>query len=267
LLASARAVVQRHGGALPADSAALRELPGIGRYSAGAIASIAFGRREPIVDGNVARVLCRFFALRGDATRGPLQRRLWELAAALVPADRPGDFNQALMELGATLCSVRAPRCDSCPLADQCRSRSLGMAEQLPEPVRRAAATAVHMVAAVVRRRGRVLVARTADDAPRWAGMWQFPTATLAPGEAPDAGTRRALRESVGSKDVDVHGLVVVVRHAVTRFAITLDAYACTLHGRLHPPHRGAAAWKQPHELGELALPAAHRKIARQLGA
>ena len=113
LLAGARAVVAKHAGRLPAEPARLRELPGVGPYTAGAIASIAFGVREPVVDGNVTRVLCRLYALAGDPERAPLPQRIRRLASELVPAKRPGDFNQALMELGATLCTPRAPDCSA----------------------------------------------------------------------------------------------------------------------------------------------------------
>src|SRR5678816_1854573 len=111
LLRGARTIARDHGGSLPRTATELRTLPGIGPYSAGAIASIAYGERVPLVDGNVVRVLCRLFALRGDPTRAPLKNKLWQLAGELVPAESPGDFNQALMELGATVCSPRAPRC------------------------------------------------------------------------------------------------------------------------------------------------------------
>jgi A/G-specific adenine glycosylase len=130
LQAAARAVVERHGGHLPGDPELLRALPGVGAYSAGAIASIAFGLPEPIVDGNVVRVLTRVFGLSGDPTRGALKRRLWELARELVPAERPGDFNQALMELGATVCTPRSPGCAVCPLSSVCEARRSGSVER-----------------------------------------------------------------------------------------------------------------------------------------
>ncbi len=129
----AKVVVERHGGKLPSEQRALLALPGIGAYSAGAIASIAFGKREPLVDGNVVRVLTRHFGLRGDPGKLPLKRRLWELAGSLVVADRPGDFNQALMELGATVCTpAAAPRCDACPLASSCEAKRRGLVRCCP---------------------------------------------------------------------------------------------------------------------------------------
>jgi A/G-specific adenine glycosylase len=152
LMSAARAIVERHDGRMPADRESLLLLPGVGEYSAGAVASIAFGERVPVVDGNVIRVLTRLFALAGDPGRAPLKARLWKLAAELVSHERPGDFNQALMELGATVCTPREPACERCPLARQCLGRERGKATSLPELPARARATEVRVAAAVVRR-------------------------------------------------------------------------------------------------------------------
>jgi len=122
LHAAVRHVVATAGGRLPRSRDDLRRLPGIGRYTAGAVASLAFGAAVPAVDTNVARVLTRVFALRGHRKSAAHQRRLWTLAAALVPPRRPGDWNQALMDLGATICTARAPRCGACPVRADCRS-------------------------------------------------------------------------------------------------------------------------------------------------
>jgi A/G-specific adenine glycosylase len=123
LHAAARRVVDDHGGVFPADPVVLRRLPGIGRYTAGAVASIAFGADEAAVDTNIARVLGRVFSLRGRRGSSRRTNALWGLAARLVPRGRAGDWNQALMDLGATICTARAPRCPACPVAAVCRSR------------------------------------------------------------------------------------------------------------------------------------------------
>jgi A/G-specific adenine glycosylase len=263
LLRGARAVVERHGGELPKDVELLRALPGIGPYSAGAIASIAFGLREPVVDGNVRRVLCRLRALRGDPTRAPLAREIWRIAAELVDGASPGDFNQALMELGATVCTPRQPRCDVCPLARQCVARSHGDVERLPETPPRRASTPVHMVAAIVFRGSRVLVEKLAHDAPRWAGMWQFPATEVARRESAEQALRRAVREAAGI-EIDVREKATVVRHSVTRYRITLDAYRCrAARGRTRAG--GLVRWIEPREISALALPSAHRALAERL--
>ncbi len=265
LLQGARAVVERHGGQLPDSAEALLALPGIGPYSAGAIASIAYGLAEPIVDGNVVRVLTRLFALRGDPARAPLKAELWALARALIPEGCASDFNQSLMELGATVCTPKQPRCDGCPVRGQCAALSQGIVDQLPETARRPETTALHMVAALVWRRGRVLVTQLQDDAPRWAGMWQFPNAERNAKETPEQALSRAVRESVGL-DAEATGLAAVVRHGVTRYRITLDAYTASApKGRARALGCQAVRWCAQAELEALAMPAAHRNIASKL--
>jgi len=126
LHATARAVVADHAGRLPDDPTAIRSLPGIGRYTAGAVLSIAYGRDEPILDTNAARVLSRVFAVRVRGGKGALHRRLWTTAAAVTPSGRAGDFNQAIMDLGATICRARAPLCGQCPVRRECKSKMAG---------------------------------------------------------------------------------------------------------------------------------------------
>jgi A/G-specific adenine glycosylase len=260
----ARAVVSEHGGRVPGDVDALLTLPGIGPYSAGAIASIAHGRRAALVDGNVIRVLCRLFGLRGDPTRAPLKNELWARAGALVPEQRPGDFNQALMELGATTCTPRNPECPRCPLRARCVAHREGTSAELPELPRRAMTVRVPRAALVLSARGRVLCVQVPGDAARWAGMWQFPNADVQPGESADGAARRALREASGI-DVSRCTPLVTVRHSVTHHRITLEVFSGKT-GAVSA-RRGAlsTAWVRPGELEELAMPAAHRKIARAL--
>ncbi len=263
----ARAVVADHAGRLPRTADALRALPGIGPYSAGAIASIAHGQREPLVDGNVVRVLCRVFGLRGDPSRGALRANLWEIAGQLVPEERPGDFNQALMELGATVCTARAPRCDACPLAKKCIAMRQGVVGELPESRSRPAAIAVARAAAVVRRGPRVLCVQVPDGAARWAGMWQFPNADCGSGEPPERAAERAVLEAVGLH-VTAKRQAVTVRHSVTHHRITLDVHECAPERNGARPRAIACkafAFEEPARLEALAMPAAHRRIARYL--
>lgn len=262
LLRGAREVMRHFDGNVPERVDELRSLPGIGRYTAGAIASIAYQRPEPVVDGNVERVLCRNFGLGGDPKRAPLAGKLWSLARSLLPPDRPGDFNQALMELGATVCTPRAPRCTACPLAKTCVARATGRVEQLPALRKRPAPTTVRMVAVVLERRGRFLVVKLPPDASRWAGMWQFPAVELAANESAQSGVRRAVAESAGLRAV-AGELVATVRHSVTRYRITLFVHRCRELGGKKTSK--SAAFKSLQELEGLALPAAHARIARAL--
>src|SRR5690606_30073469 len=208
LLKGARAVVDRHHGEVPSDVEALRALPGVGPYTAGAIASIAHGQAAPIVDGNVIRVLSRVYALAGNPTRAEPKRKLWALAEALVPADSPGDFNQALMELGATRCTPRKPACVSCPIAEACLARAQGRVEEYPEAPARPKVTQVAMLAAVLWRGRRVLVGKLRTEAPRWAGMWQFPNAEHdVAAQSSEERLRQLTQEQTGLA-MDVRGLL-----------------------------------------------------------
>jgi A/G-specific adenine glycosylase len=174
LYAGAREVVSKYGGELPADAASLRAISGIGPYTAGAIASIAFGAREALVDGNVARVLARLFALRCDVRSPAGSREVWALAADLVPAERPGRHNEALMELGATICLPREPRCDACPVRELCAARREGIERELPIAKKKKPPRKVTMLALVSRRGQRVLLGRRRPGG-LFGGLWEPP--------------------------------------------------------------------------------------------
>lgn len=176
LHAAAKAIVRDHGGRVPRGIGDLLALPGVGRYTAGAIASIAFGVKAPIVDGNVQRVLCRWFELGEPLGEREIEREVWRLAEALVGASTDaGAFNQALMELGSTICLPRGARCERCPAAAWCRARIGGTVDRYPPARQRGETPVIHAASLVIERRGRVLlVQRPAKGL--WAGMWQCPT-------------------------------------------------------------------------------------------
>ncbi|HZF55685.1 MAG TPA: A/G-specific adenine glycosylase [Polyangiaceae bacterium] len=174
LHAAAREVVERYGGKLPSEASELRKLPGIGAYTAGAISSIAFGRAEALVDGNVARVLSRIEGIEDDVRSVAGGKRLWATAARLVPADKPGMFNESLMELGATICTPRDPACGACPVRFACEAARTGRQNELPVVRARAKVPVVKMVAAVVRHGREVLFARRAEGG-LFGGLWEAP--------------------------------------------------------------------------------------------
>lgn len=265
LLRGARAVMDAYGGRIPDTLPELLALPGVGLYTAGAIASIAYNVPAPIVDGNVIRVLTRLFALRGDPVRAPLKRWIWQLAERLIPEGEASDFNPAMMELGATVCTPVRPRCGQCPVAEACEARRLGIQEELPETAPRPKVTPVHVVAGVVWKGGRVLLTQRRDDESRWAGMWQFPNVEVRPGEDTAQAVRRAVTECVGV-EVSPGERAALIRHSVTRFRITLEAFHCQPAGEA-PRSVACKAWNWvcPSQLGDYALPAAHRNIARRL--
>src|SRR3989441_10158352 len=191
---TAQAVSAGHRGEVPKQFSDLRALPGIGDYTAGAVASIAFGERVPAIDGNAVRVLARVFRLAGDLRRGPARRRLMTIAASLVPETEPGEYNQALMELGATVCRPRAPRCPECPLRTVCGAYINGSPQRYPEAPPRAHIRVVRVAFAVAVRDGKVLLVRRP---PRGllAGLWALPG-----GELPPKGSRTATLRKVLTK-------------------------------------------------------------------
>jgi A/G-specific adenine glycosylase len=186
LHAGAREVVAEYGGKLPPDAASLRQISGIGPYTAGAIASIAFGAREPAVDGNVARVLSRIFALTCDVRSPAGAREVWARARKLVPQMHAGRHNEALMELGATVCLPAAPRCAKCPLGDVCHAHSRGLEKRLPIVGKRRAPRQVDLCAVVSRRGSRLLLARRRPGG-LFGGLWEPPMVELRAGEHPEA--------------------------------------------------------------------------------
>ena len=262
LLEGARYLVREHGADLPRTPAAWLSVPGVGRYTAGAVTSIAFGAKAPVVDGNVMRVLCRMYALPGNPLKAPLAQHLWQRAESLLVTGAPGDVNQALMELGATVCTPKAPKCPECPWRLRCRAHALGEAQRYPELPERPKPTRVVMACAVLSRKDQVLLARAPENAPRWASMWLFPAVEVASESDATLALGRELVDRYGVRARAVAKLGVF-KHAVTRYRITLHAYECRVDGRATA--REPARWWPRARLGELALPAVHRRIADQL--
>jgi len=263
LHAGARAVMERHGGRVPNDPEALRHLPGVGRYTAGAIASIAFDRPEPVLDGNVRRVLSRLLGERFErAGPGEQDRLLWEGAAALVRGPSPGELNQALMELGAVLCTPRSPACPRCPVAGGCAAFASGNPEAYPRPRKRPPTVGVRAGVVIVRRGARFLLERPAGDSPL-RGRWDLPAAAL--DGSLDAA--RQLARVVGQR----HGVELVpgllattVRHGIMNRRLRLDAFTARLRrGRIaaNPDLR----WTTEADLDEVPVSGATRKILRAL--
>jgi A/G-specific adenine glycosylase len=265
LHAAARQVMAEHNGRLPGSYAALRRLPGFGDYTAGAVASIAFEERVPAVDGNVKRVLARLFAVTEDVTRGATARRLRAIAAALVPRDRPGDFNQALMELGATLCVPAAPRCLLCPVREECQAQAQGIQDALPVKARRPERPHYDVTAAVVRAAdGRLLIAQRKPDA-MLGGLWEFPGGKCDPDETLPDCLRREICEELGL-EIEVGRYLTTLEHGYTHFRITLHVFACRpLAGEPQALDCADWRWVRLDELDQFAFPATDRKIIEML--
>ena len=262
---AARHLVATNSGRLPSDRDELQSLPGIGTYTAGAIGSIAFGQRVAAVDGNACRVLCRVFSIRDDVTRSATRRKLKEIATNLLPEQHAGKFNEALIELGATVCTSRSPSCQLCPLADLCRARAANEQETLPVTRRRGKRPHYDVAAAVtIGDDGAVLVARRKLD-DMLGGLWEFPGGKCQDGESLPACLVREMEEELGVI-VDVGPPLTVVEHAYTHFSITLHAFICLLvDGQPRCLDCAAFRWVRPPDLDELPMSVADRKIAQAL--
>jgi A/G-specific adenine glycosylase len=257
-------VVADHGAELPRAVRELRGLPGIGRYTAGAIASIAFGLREPVLDGNVARVLCRLLCIRSDSSLPATRERLWTAARELLPRLGAGEFNQAMMDLGAMVCVPGRPRCAECPLEDYCQARRSACQDRLPVRRRRAASPHQTIVAGVIWRGGRVLIDQRRPEG-LLGGLWEFPGSKVRRGETLVGALRREVREEVGLA-VRVLGRMTIIRHAYTHLRITMHVMECRhVSGRAKPLASQAVRWVRPAELDSFAWPAANRKIVESL--
>jgi len=257
---AARQVMGQYGGQLPEQAELLQLLPGVGRYTAGAIASIAFGERVPVVDGNVKRVLTRLFNIAQPIEDTATDKKLWAIADALVPASDPGDFNQGMMELGARICTPKKPDCDSCPLHGECAARKRNVQEK--RPVRRAKRAVPHkeIVVAVIARDGQYLIGKRGAEG-MLAGLWEFPGGKLEAGESHEEALRRECAEELGV-EVSVKGMIASVRHAYTHLKVTLSVYRCTLvKGTPRPRAHTELKWVTPGEFDTYAFPKANHKF------
>src|SRR5262245_1847062 len=198
LHAAAKRLQDDHGGKLPDDPAVWVELPGVGRYILGAVLSQAFDRRLPVVEANSLRVLARLFGYRGDPREGEGKAWVWAAAEAVLSRTRAGDFNQALMELGALVCTPTDPDCARCPVAASCVANRDALQAEIPPRKKAKAITEVSEVGVAVRDNGRVLLCRRPADAARWQNMWEVPHAEQEPGEDATAAAARVAKELTG---------------------------------------------------------------------
>ncbi len=264
---AAGVVCRGHGGRLPADVAALRELPGVGPYTAGAVASIAFGLPEPAVDGNVRRVLSRLHDLE-DPTPSVLHALARELIEDAGGA--AGQVNQALMDLGGSVCSARSPDCAACPVSSECLALARGTVGKRPAVKRRGSLPHHDIGAAIVWRGPRVLISRRPEEG-LLGGLWEFPGGKTEPGESPGEAAVREVREEVGV-EAEILGTADVVDHAYSHFRITLHLFHAGWRagGPPLPPDEAkevlvSPRWVLPAELVRYAFPAANQRIIGRL--
>ncbi len=263
LQAAARAVLARGESGFPRTRAELEALPGIGRYTAGALLSIAFDRPEALVDGNVERVFSRHFGLDAEAGSRELEKECWDLAEQCLPGDASaGEWNQALMELGATVCTPRDPACVRCPLARSCVARASSLVTDLPRRKLRPPPLEVELSLFFVERAGRVLLEQRPDRG-RMAGMWQLPTLEI-PRSGAEALLFPARWESVGPVRLEDRDPLLELGHTITRHRIRARVLQGVAPERLpDPPFR----WFDSSGTAELALTGMAKKALRQLAA
>ena len=253
---AARIVAQT--GRFPATAAEWAELPGVGRYTANAIASIAFAECVPVVDGNVQRVLARLFNIADRIDATPTRQRLWTLAGGLVPAKAPGDFNQAIMELGARVCVPRKPLCADCPLRTRCKALAASTQEARPARTPKKRIPHVHSVAAVIENRGRLLIARRPASG-MLGGLWEFPAFDG------DKNLSDAVLNALGL-DVTVGDCLGDVAHTYSHRKVTLRVYRCSLNsGRPSTALYDKVKWVWPGHLSRYPMPGICHKVLQLL--
>jgi len=262
--ALAKAVMKQHRGKLPSTFDELKALPGIGRYTAGAILSIAFNKDYPVLDGNVMRVLARYFCIRDDITRPDTQKELWRLAESLIPSGEAGNYNQALMELGATICTPRSPQCPKCPVRKNCKARVLGLQNDLPLKKKKRPTPHFHIGAGVIWHKGKILSSQRPLKG-LLGGMWEFPGGKQESGESLSETVHREIKEEMGIH-VKVGRKLARVDHAYSHFKITLHAHDCAYQsGKVQSLGVMDWRWVRPQDLKKFAFPAANQPIIQKL--
>ncbi len=262
---AAQEIVSRFGGRMPEDREVVAGLPGFGPYTTAAVLSIVFRQDCAAVDGNVARVLCRAFGIAEDVSLPETRARLADLAQALLPRGRAGDYNQALMELGALVCRPKVPACEACPWKGICQAWASGDPERLPVKARRRERPHREEAVGMVRRRdGRYLIARRPEQG-LLGGLWELPGGRREKGETLGDCCVRGVREEVGA-EVRAVERFRSVKHVYTHFSVTIHAFCCTyLSGRVRPVRCAEVAWVRPEEMGLYAFPRAHRRLVEGL--
>lgn len=261
---AARIVIAEFNGRIPQEVDQLMQLPGIGRYTAGAIASIAFGKDEPVLDGNIRRLLSRVFDVRHPARSAAGEKQLWQLAGDYLPPGSAAEYNQALMELGALICTPRQPRCGECPLGRNCLANALGIQEERPVKVSRPPLPHHVVTSAVIQEDQQFLIGRRPPGG-LLGGMWEFPGGKLLPGEDLRQGLEREICEELGIK-ILIGSSLGVYQHAYTHFRVTLHAFLCQLNGdQPRSLYHDQLTWSSAEDLLNYPMGKIDRQISLRL--
>ena len=261
---AAQLIVENHNSLIPHTRDGLRKLPGIGPYTAAAIASIAFGQDEPALDGNIRRVLSRVFNITDPLQSPAGENKLITLARENLPLGQGGDYNQAIMDLGATLCTPKKPNCPACPFASLCQAKALAVQGERPVPRPRPGIPHHTVAAAIIQSAGKIMIAQRPQKG-LLGGMWEFPGGKREPGEDLPTCLRREIREEL-EVEIQVGAPFGVYQHAYTHFKVTLHAFLCALNGdRPQLKEHTDLRWVEPGELGDFPMGKIDRQIANQL--
>jgi len=260
LHAAAKIICEQHDGNIPSRRSDVLSLPGVGAYTAGAILSIAFGQDIPAIDGNVIRVLCRLFDYERDPSKAAGKKAMRCYSQELLPSGKAGDYNQAMMELGARICLPRVPLCDECPLASYCESRALGNQALRPVPQVRRQIPHQRLVAALCEQDGCLLIVRRVPSG-LLGGLWELPGGEVSSEETDAHALSRHLCEGLGVR-LEVGPKESVVKHAYTHFRITVHTYHCAIEGMPATSHQwDDHHWLSPDEMPRYGLTGVTQKI------
>ena len=263
---AAQKIVSDHNGEIPADLNALRKLPGIGEYTAGAILSIGFGLPAAALDGNIRRILARYYDIAEPVRTPQTEKHLWELAEENLDRERPGDFNEALMDLGSAVCLPENPQCLLCPLCENCLARQNGTTAERPvmpksEPIPHYIVTA----AVIPDETGRRFLLTKRPDKGLLGGLWEFPGGKQEAGESLENCIRREIREELDI-GIEVNEPFGIYKHAYTHFKVTLHAFICKwTEGTPKPLAASELGWFTREELAGLPMGKIDRMIAKRL--
>ncbi|MCJ7735148.1 MAG: A/G-specific adenine glycosylase [Anaerolineales bacterium] len=261
---TAQILLSQYEGKLPRDVKSLQNLPGIGRYSAGAISSIAYNLPAPIVDGNIRRIFTRIFNINTPIQSTETEKVLWQIALDILPDDNAREFNQALMELGALICLPKNPLCTQCPVKNTCRANDLNLQSELP--VRKEKPPLPHLLvtAAIIKNNGKVLLAKRPPEG-LLGGMWEYPGGKQEFNETPPETLSREIQEELNIK-IQVGKLFGIYHHAYTHYKITLNAYYCHLESdNMHLNYHTEITWVPLSALDDFPMGKLDRLISREL--
>ena len=261
---SAIQIQHEFNGKVPDSMEKILKLPGVGRYSAGAVLSIAFDKKVPVLDGNVKRVLSRLMLLNENGNNKQSETRLWNTMEDFLPEKRCGDFNQAFMELGATVCLPKNPFCKECPLKRICEANQSDKQDFFPPPKTTIKISRIQVSAAVIFKKGYVYIQKRRAKG-LMGGLWEFPGGKIESGETEIECLRREIKEELGV-NIRIGEKLMTHRHSYTRFQVTLHVFQCQMHsGKLSPSVCDDWKWVKPNELNQYPFPAANVKIVKLL--